>query len=155
MSSKLPTFLHIPSPSLKAAYPPQTNKAGSGQGRDSDNNNNWVKVHQSQSRLDETLPVPVDFSVFLNQPINPFMDSNPSSNSNTQARTTMYVQDSGVVMISTSGLPRQPSKSKSTTTSSQSSRDSSTSRTKPAQSGSSSNGGDEIDDDWEVVYPDN
>lgn len=151
--SKLPTFLHIPSPS--AAYPPQTKKAGSGQGRD-DNNSNWVKVHQSQSRLDETLPVPVDFSVFLNQPINPFMDSNPSSNSNTQARTTMYVQDSGVVMISTSGLPRQPSKSKSSTaaSSSQSSRESSTSRTKPAQS-NSNGGGDEIDDDWEVVYPDN
>jgi hypothetical protein len=101
--------------------------------------NNWIKI---QHRLDSTLPV--DISLFLNQPINPFLDSKKDPSSNTP-RTGMLVQDSGVVMISKS----EGAKSKSVSSSSKQNSSQGQIAPKPTQPG-----GEEIDDDWEVVYPD-
>jgi len=144
MSSNPSKFLQMPSSA--PTYPPAPSGVQGGviggQGRDG----NWVKI---QHGTDSTAPM--EFSLFLHQPINPFIDSKQSP-----TRTPLYVQDSGVVIVSTSSLPQQvTSKNNSVVSNSSKNGSGSQKDRKVTQPIKSAQPGDDIEDDWEVVYPDN
>lgn len=134
-------------PSPAPIYPPAPSRVQGavtgGQGRDG----NWAKIQHGMNST-----APMEFSLFLHQPINPSIDPKRSSNTHS-IRTPMSMQDSGVVMVSTSSLPQQVA-SKNNSVVSTSSKDGSSSQqvTQPLKSVQP---GDDIEDDWEVVYPDN
>jgi hypothetical protein len=148
MSSNPPRFLQMPSPA--PTYPPAPSSVQGAvtgvQGRDS----NRVKIQHGMNST-----APMEFSLFLHQPLNPSIDPKRSSNTHS-TRTPMYVQDSGVVMVSTSSLPQQiASRNKSVVSNGSKGGSGSQKDHKVTQPIKSAQPGDDIEDDWEVVYPDN